>query len=216
MKRHIQILSSILLLTFSVQAQYIYRMRPVPRYRPAPKHQNLPKFDPEVYLKIGYGFPNLDKNDLLWFDNYYIGTINQNGPVSASVDYRFKKSSSVGLMVTYGKLNAPYYSFNGNASDPPSFYGHLESWSVMLNLVRYIPLATDRIEPYLRTAFGVNIWQQNYQDASGNKVVNADDPNPFAYQASIGSNIKLSKSSALYVEAGYGKYILSGGLSFKL
>ncbi|MBS1655833.1 MAG: hypothetical protein JSU05_13360, partial [Bacteroidetes bacterium] len=143
MKRYLLILSAIFLFTISLQAQYIYRMRPGPRYRPAPRHQNLPKFDPEVYLKVGYGFPNLDKNDLLWFNNYYTGTAKQNGPISASIDYRFKRSSSVGLMVMYGKLNAPYYSFNSNASAPPSFYGHLESWSVMLNLVRYIPVATD-------------------------------------------------------------------------
>lgn len=85
----------------------------------------------------------------------------------------------------------------------------------MFDLVRYIPV-TGKISPYIKTAIGVNIWKQNYLDPSGNKAVLADDPSMLAYQTVIGAKFNFSKQTSFFIEAGYGKYILGGGLSLKL
>ena len=50
----------------------------------------------------------------------------------------------------------------------------------------------------------------------GNKVVFGDNPCMFAYQISVGARFDVASQTGLFIEAGYGKYILAGGLSFKL
>ena len=75
--------------------------------------------------------------------------------------------------------------------------------------------ASPSFSGYFRTAIGVNIWNQNYTDGSGNKLA-FDQPSLLAYQIGIGGKLKITKNSSLFMEAGYGKYILHGGLSFKL
>ena len=191
-----------------------YRVRPA---RPVKHHQQpkLPPFDPSVELSLGYGFPNLDKIYLpYYYDAYYINTSNT-GPIAAALNYRFSRNTSIGVMVTYGNVKAPYYSFNSTASIP-NFNVQLNNWSFMVNLVNYFPLGKT-VSPYTRLAIGVNSWQQNYTDAAGNKLYMQPVYLPdFAYQASVGAVFKMSKNAGLFIEAGYGKYIIGGGLNFKL
>jgi hypothetical protein len=184
------------------------------RHRPRrPQQQNLPKFQPSVNLSFGYGFPNLDKDQLPDFYNLYKGTTtSQTGPITGAVDYRFSRSMSIGVLVTHGNVSAPYYNYNDPSS--PAFKGSLENWSVMLNFMRYIP-ATGKIAPYIRTAIGINTWQQSYTDAQGNKINMDGVPSELAYQVGLGANFYLSKNAGVFLEAGYGKYILHGGLTFK-
>ncbi len=189
------------------------RPRPRQQQRPAPK-QTQPKFEPSINLSIGYGFPNLDKNYLPQYYNAYAGSSSQQGPWIGSLDYQFSRSMSIGVLVTHGMVSAPYYD-NSSAS-VPAFTGKLDNWSYMLNLVHYLPAASTKVLPYVRTAIGVNSWTQTYTDASGNKapVVPVDLPD-LAYQVGIGAKFNVSKNAGFFVEAGYGKYILQGGLALK-
>jgi len=178
------------------------------------KRQQAPKFDPVVHFSLGYGYPNLDQNQLAGFYNYYKGNITQTGPLTGALDVQYSKTASLGVMVTHGQVNASYYDYN-NPTGPPVLTGSLDNWSVMLNLMNYLP-SGGKIEPYFRTAIGVNIWKQNYTDASGNKLGLVSDPNQLAYQIGLGAKFHLTKNASFFMEGGYGKYILHGGLSFKL
>ena len=85
----------------------------------------------------------------------------------------------------------------------------------MINLVRYIPVSA-AVTPYIRTAIGINSWQQGYTDPNGNKVaVIAPDLPDLARQFALGVRFRLSQRAGLFVEAGYGRYILNSGLSVK-
>lgn len=117
-------------------------------------------------------------------------------------------------MGTFGKASVPYYNYSSGTS-APDLTGKLENWSVMLNIMTYFPTYNRKIEPYLRTAIGINNWKQEYIDKSGVKLSGYADPSQFAYQASIGTRLNISENAGLYVEGGYGKYILNGGLTFK-
>lgn len=187
-----------------------------PRYRhrpQRPQQRDLPRFEPTVNLSFGYGFPNLDKGQLPDFYNMYKGTTtSQTGPITGAVDYRFARNMSIGVLVTHGNVKVPYYNYN----DPsvPSLSASLDNWSVMLNFMRYIS-AGSKVSPYLRTAIGVNSWQQSYTDAQGNKINMDGTPDQLAYQVGLGANFYLSKNAGLFLEGGYGKYILHGGLTFK-
>ncbi len=224
MKKYITVLSVFLFLAVAAEAQYGYGprtrvyvggggyRRPHPPRRPV---QKRPSFQPTVNFSAGYGFPNLDKNQFAQFSDAYMGnTYTQNGPFTGAIDYQFSRNMSIGVMGTYGKVSVPYYNY-GSSSATPDFTGKLENWSLMLNMMNYFPTYDSKVEPYLRTAVGINNWKQDYVDASGNKAAVVADPSQFAYQASLGARFNLSKGAGIYLEAGYGKYIVSGGLTLK-
>jgi hypothetical protein len=185
-----------------------YRYRDEDRYR----ERNRPPFKPVVHLSFGYGFPNLDKQELPDFFHYYKGSYSQTGPITGAVDVQFSRNMSIGLMVTHGKVSVPYYSYN---TSDESFKGSLDNWSVMLDMVRYMPVSAT-FSPYLRTAFGINSWKQDYTDVGGNKVNTGVVPSDFAYQVALGAKLSVTRNTGVFLEAGYGKYILHGGLAFKL
>jgi len=222
MKKSLPILTMLLLaITLASEAQYYYYEPPMVRMRvhrrPPPSNRNYPKrppFQPTLNLSIGYGFPNLDKDQLAEFIDVYKGTATQKGPITGALDYQFSRNMSIGVMGTYGKVTVPYYDYNSNSSFPV-FTGSLENWSVMFNLMSFMPTYNRQLEPYLRTAIGINNWTQSYLDPQGNKAAELPEPSQLAYQVSLGTRINLSKGAGFFVEAGYGKYILNGGLTLK-
>lgn len=196
-----------------------YRQPRPPRQQPQQRRRDkLPAFEPSVNLNFGYGFPNLDKDHFANFSNLYKGNItNQTGPFTGSVDYQFSRFMSIGVMGTYGKVNQPYYNYTNNSSTSSTadLTGKYENWSLMLNVVTYLPTRSRAVSPYLRTALGINNWKQEYADPSGVKTEGLPEPTAFAYQASLGAKFNLSKRAGIFLEAGYGKYIVSGGLALK-
>jgi len=206
----------LIIISSSAEAQMRFGARMGGRFGPRPRQQRfrqLPPFTPNLQVSVGYGFPALDKTYLPEYYNLYQGYTSQTGPFTGSVDYQFSRMMSVGVMVTHNKVSVPYYNYGSN--DSPAFTGKLDNWGIMLNLVRYIPVS-DKVAPYIRTAIGINTWQQDYTDAGGNKVnvqpVNLPD---FAYQAGIGAKFYLTKHAGLFAEVGYGKYIAQAGLAVK-
>jgi len=206
-----------LLLTVAADAQVRFGTRMGGRFggrRPHARNiRQLPPFTPSLQVSVGYGFPALDKTYLPDYYNAYQGHTSQTGPVNVSVDYQFSRMMSAGVLVTHNKVSAPYYNYNNNGS--PDFTAKLNNWGIMLNLVRYIP-AGKTVAPYLRTAIGINSWQQDYTDANGKPInmpgVSLPD---FAYQAGIGAKFYLTPHAGLFAEVGYGKYIAQAGLAFK-
>jgi hypothetical protein len=206
-------------LLVSMMADAQYRRGPGRRYysqRPREQRNrpSLPPFKPSVNISVGYGFPNADKSYLPEYYDTYRGTSSQWGPITAAVDYQFNRRMSIGVLVTHGSVSAPYYN-RVYTSPLPDFTAKLDNWSFMLNIVKYVPVST-KIIPYTRIAIGVNSWKQSYTDTHGNNVaVESADLPDLAYQGSIGVKCKLSKNAGFFAEAGYGKYILHGGLSLK-
>ena len=177
------------------------------------QYQNLPPFQPSVNVSFGYGFPNLDKDALPEFTNTYKGNVSsQTGPITGSIDYRFSRAMSIGVLVTHGNVKVPYYDYNNSSA--PAFTGSLDNWAIMFNMMNYIP-AGERVTPYIRTAIGINTWKQNFTDPAGTKLNLAGNPSELAYQVGLGADFYLSKNAALFIEGGYGKYIVHGGISFK-
>ena len=210
------LLSFLIIISFSGYSQFGMRRgfgRPIrPRFsKPRASHQI---FKPSVDISAGYGFPNEDQQQLADFQNLYKGNVTQSGPLTGSINYHFIPGMSIGILATHGKVSVPYYTGFGPINLGPVLNGTLENTAVMLNLIRYMP-GTPGLMPYLRTAIGVNIWQSSFTDTQGNKI----DPGPLpdlAYQVGLGAKIKFSKNSSFFIEAGYGKYILQGGISLKL
>jgi len=168
--------------------------------------QTYSTFKPEVYVSLGYGFPNVDayqfSND--YYNGFYKGNVSQTGPFTGSIDYKYSRYNSIGIMATYGKVDVPYNDASNNYQGTVN----LETWSVMLNFMQYAPLSNSATL-YFREALGANINNVSY---TGN--VDNYQPDAFAYQLGIGMKFKIAENTSFFTEAGYGKYILHGGLSF--
>ncbi len=192
--------------------------RPMQRYQKYPK-QKQQTYHPTVNLSLGYGYPNLDKN---YFPEQFQGAINaqkgtdynQTGPITAALDFQFSRYNSIGVIGTYGKVSVPYYDYS-TSSTVPSFNGDLKSYSVMLNMMTYFP-SYETVSPYIRTAIGINTRTENYTYPDGSKaIVAGDNLTDLAYQVSIGTRFNMSPNAGFFIEAGYGRYIVSGGLTFR-
>jgi len=176
-----------------------YRMGRRPQNK---QREKQPAYKPVVYLSVGYGFPNLDANEFPDYYGLYKGSVSQTGPVTASIDYRYSRYSSIGILATYGKVSVPYTNYNNVYQGSSS----LENWSVMANFMQYSPLS-NTATLYFREAIGVNI-------GNATSTISPIEPSTLAYQLGVGAKFDISKNTAFFAEAGYGKYILHGGLSF--
>ena len=173
--------------------------------RPANNYRKPePSFAPEVNISIGYGFPNVDAYQFSNYYGLYKGNVTQTGSVTGAIDYRYNRYNSIGVMATYGKVDIPYTDAYNNYQGKIN----LESWSVMLNIMQYAPL-TNSATLYFHEAIGANINNTSYYG-------NVPTPTPYAlaYQLSIGARFKITENASFFGEAGYGKYIIHGGLSF--
>ncbi len=186
--------------------------RPYPRR--TQNREKQPKFTPIVNFSVGYGYPSLDKDQLASFYQYYRGPVSDQGAITGALDVQYDRTGSIGLLVSHDFLRAGYYD-NADLSSPAAVNGTLENWSVMLNLVRYMPVS-EHFSTYLRTAIGLNFWDERYKDPNGNKLPISTNPTQLAYQVGLGAKVYVSKNTGFFVEAGYGKYILHGGLTFRL
>jgi len=241
MKKQITVLAILFLfISGMAEAQYYggggvymqkgYRRPPPPRYqkqgyqkqgyqKKGNHKQKAPSFQPTVNLSVGYGYPNLDKD---YFPDQFMGAINaykgtqftQTGPATAALDFQFSRYNSIGVLGTYGKVSVPYYDFNSNIATP-AFNGDIQSWSVMLNMVTYFP-SYQTVSPYIRTAIGMSNRTENYTYPDGSKaILGGENITDLAYQVSIGTRFNMSPNAGFYIEAGYGRYIVNGGLTFK-
>jgi len=191
--------------------------------RPYPQHRNngnnekkeQPKFVPTVNISVGFGYPNVDKYLLpdLSYLGYSKGNYQNTGTYFANLDYQFSRFTSIGLMGTYGTNSVSYFN---SPTGGAGFNGTLTGWSVMANMINYfLPVDQAKVNGYLRLAGGVDVWDQKITDANGITQNNISNPSEFAYQVSLGADFNLNPRAAIFVEAGYGKYILAGGLKFK-
>lgn len=197
--------------------------------RPPPRHmqryQRYPRqrqqtYRPTINLSFGYGYPNLDKN---YFPSQFNGAVNayegtkftQTGPVTGALDFQFSKYSSIGVMGTYGKVSVPYYDFSSNGNIP-AFNGNIKSWSVLFNMMTYFPSYENTVSPYIRTAIGISTHNEDYLYPDGSKaLLGGSNITDLAYQVSIGARFNMSPNAGFFLEAGYGRYIASGGLTFR-
>lgn len=193
--------------------------RQMQRYPRNPRQKQQPTYHPTVNLSFGYGYPNLDKN---YFPEQFAGAVNaqkgtdytQTGPITGALDFQFSRYNSIGVIGTYGKVSVPYYDYS-TSNSVPIFNGDLKSYSVMLNMMTYFP-SYQTVSPYIRTAIGINTRTENYTYPDGSKaIVGGDNLTDLAYQVSIGTRFNMSPNAGFFIEAGYGRYIVNGGLTFR-
>lgn len=85
----------------------------------------------------------------------------------------------------------------------------------MIQTVKYFETESSLLV-YAKGNIGLNLWSGEYRPANGTVYKNFNAPTPVAYNAMVGLKYGLTPATFAYLEAGYGKYVVAAGLSFKL
>ncbi|HTJ10472.1 MAG TPA: hypothetical protein VL547_00525 [Dinghuibacter sp.] len=157
-----------------------------------------------VSFSVGAGLPNLDTRYLPAFDGMSMGGVTRSAVVTGSLMCRVTRRLEAGVTTTYGSVSASY-------SEPGSvgfsgFSGKLEDWTIMATLQRTFPMGR-RVSAYIKTALGAHLWTQSYTEPGAS----ADLP-VLAKQVCGGVRLRCLRRAGLFVEAGYGEYVVLGGI----
>ena len=197
--------------------------------KPTKAFEGTPILDKNASVfSVGFGIPN-NTNTLLSGGGIITsilnvgGTANKQkgfGPVFGSFEYFISKEISLGLSFTYatGKQN---YSTPGI---PLLGIVAANAGSASINLFQiagissYHLYTTDKLDPYIKGAIGINLWKTEYINAAGVKSNPFTAPTPFGYQGIVGLRYFVNKQFAPYGEIGFTslKFSANLGLSVKL
>lgn len=197
--------------------------------KPTKAFEGTPILDKKSFVfSVGLGIPN-NTNTLLSGGGIITsilgggGTASKQkgvGPLFAGFEYFISKELSLGLGITYatGKQNytTPGIPLLGIAAS--------NAGSASINLFQiagsssYHLYTTDKLDPYIKGAIGINLWKTKYVDAAGKESNPFTAPTPFAYQGIVGLRYFVNKHFAPYGEIGYTslKFSANLGLSVKL
>jgi hypothetical protein len=179
-------------------------------------------------LQVGIGIPN-NATTLLNGGGIFssllggsgsTGTKSGTGPIFIGYEYFLKDEVSVGLSFTYASGKQDYNS----ASIPILGIGALNLGKAEINLFQiaasssYHLYSTDKIDPYIKGAIGINLWKTSYTDNSGTKSDPFTAPTPFGYQGLIGLRYFAKPALAVYGEVGYSslKFTANIGIAYKI
>ena len=127
---------------------------------------------------------------------------------------------SLGIVFTYANGKQDYNS----AGIPLLGIPASKNGSATINLFQIAGTSTihlyttDKIDPYIKGAVGINLWKTKYVDAAGKESDPFTAPTPFGYQGIIGLRYFVNKNLAPYGEIGFTslKFSANIGLAIKL
>jgi Outer membrane protein beta-barrel domain len=195
--------------------------------KPQKAFEGTPILDKKSFVfSVGFGIPN--NTTTLLSAGGIVGTILNNGtssnksgfgPVFAGMEYFVSKDLSIGLSGAYANGKQNYTSGGIPIIGIPAT--SLGTASINLFQIAatssYHLYTTDKLDPYIKGAIGLNIWKTKYVTTTGeSNPFNA--PTPFGYQGLVGLRYFVSKKLAPYGEIGYTSLRFSAniGLSVKL
>lgn len=170
------------------------------------------------FATIGYGFPNNMATylNLGGFGSFLSTSTSKSGfgPVFVGYEYMFSDYSGLGANIAYANATQVYKGLIGIGD----ITGKISGFSILASYTRHIESNKPKFDPYMRGAFGLNIWKGSYKDASNNDYQSFTAPTPVAYQALIGARYFFNEHTAVFGEVSYStlKFTANAGISFKL
>lgn len=226
MKKSLLVLSIIIATNITANAQIITQV--LQAAKPQKAFEGTPILDKKDFVvSVGFGIPNNTTTLLTGGSvaNSILGGTSNNksgfGPLFVGFEYFVSKELSVGLSSAYanGKkdFSTPAITLFGVQVSPAT------SGSASINLFQlaatssYHLYTTDKLDPYIKAAIGLNIWKTKYTSA-GNETNPFNAPTPFGYQGLVGLRYFVNSKLAPYGEIGYSslKFSANIGLSVKL
>lgn len=174
--------------------------------------QVLPFKKKDQFISVQYGFPNVSKSLLESFPLFTQTNKKNFGPVSLSYDYHISADMSIGATLLYSSYSASYKDILASSL---SFNGKLRNTAILVQSTKYLA-AKEKLFLYAKGSIGLNLWSGEYTAPDGSDFKNFNAPTPVGYTAMVGGKYLFTPNMLGYLEAGYGKYIVAAGLSFKV
>jgi hypothetical protein len=227
MKRIIIPICILVSLCNSASAQIITQV--LQAAKPQKAFEGTPILDKKDFVfSVGLGIPN-NTTTLLSGGGAISSILNSGtsnksgfGPAFVGLEYFVSKEISIGLSAAYASGKQDYNN-NSGIILPVIGFTPTNLGTASINLFQiaatssYHLYTTDKLDPYIKGAIGLNIWKTKYVTA-GNESNPFTAPTPFGYQGLVGLRYFASSKLAPYGEIGYSslKFSANIGLSVKL
>ncbi len=176
------------------------------------KNTEFPFKKNDQFISLQYGFPNTIKNSLESIIGFNQTNKKSFGPISIAYEYHVNELMSLGISLSYGTYSANYKDiFGGNLA----FKGTLRNTAILLQSTKYFE-SDKKTLLYAKGSIGLNLWSGEYKNPDGTDFKNFNAPTPLGYNAVVGVKYGFNTKTYGYIEAGYGKYIVAAGISFKI
>jgi hypothetical protein len=195
--------------------------------KPQKAFEGTPVLDKKaIVFSAGFGIPN-NTTALLSAGGIVGGLLTNNnssnksgfGPAFVGFEYFVSREISIGLSGAYANGKQDYNTQAIPILGVPAT--NLGSASINLFQIAatssYHLYTTDKLDPYIKGAIGLNIWKTKYVTTTGEtNPFNA--PTPFGYQGLVGLRYFVNNKIAPYGEIGYSslRFTANIGLSVKL
>lgn len=176
------------------------------------KPASFPFKKKDQFFSVQYGLPNIIKNSLESVFGFNRTNKKKFGPVSIAYEYHVNELMSLGISVSYGSYSADYKDAIGAGL---AFNGTLRNTALLLQSTKYFE-SDKKALLYAKGSIGLNLWSGEYKKPDGTDFNNFNAPTPLGYNAVVGVKYGFSANNYGYIEAGYGKYVVAAGISFKL
>jgi opacity protein-like surface antigen len=171
-------------------------------------------------VSIGYGFPNLGKSFFKTYESYSDYKVTGFGPMHIKYEYGVSDKIGLGLSVNIVTFKVAWTETPWSSADSTASYEHRIKSSAYSALARMnLHFATQaKIDPYWGFGLGYSGRKYTYE---------TDDPNypddtfsltnliPLGFESTIGCRFYFTDNIGAYIEAGFSKSIVQGGLVAK-
>lgn len=171
-------------------------------------------------ISIGYGFPNLGKSLFKTWESYSDYKVTGFGPMHVKYEYGVSDKIGIGASVNIVNFKVAWTDIPYSSLDSTANYEHRVKSSAYSILARMnIHFATQaKIDPYWGFGLGYSGRKYTYE---------TDDPNypednfsltnliPLGFETTIGCRFYFTDNIGAYIETGFSKSIIQGGLVAK-
>lgn len=169
-------------------------------------------------VSIGYGFPNLGKSLFNTYNEYTDFKVAGFGPMHIKYEYGVSDKIGIGVSVNIVTFKVAWTEDAYGPNDTKRYEHRIKSsaYSILARLNTHFA-TQEKIDPYW--GFGIGYSGRKYANSS-------DDPNytaditfknliPIGFESTLGCRFFFTDIIGAYIEVGFSKSIVQGGLSAK-
>lgn len=185
----------------------------------------------DMVFCLGYGFPNLGKS-ILKANEGIDGQTNYKatgfGPMHFRFEYALSETWGIGMSSNFNTFgdkwtesgtNSVYNTTTGNYDNVPYSYDYSDKVTSVNILVRFNKhwAAGSKADIFSGTGIGYNLFKDTYKSTDPNSTnASFNFPIPVGFESTVGVRIFFSDNLGMYIEGGWAKDIIQGGVVYKL
>ncbi|MEO5643543.1 MAG: hypothetical protein ABIQ40_12760 [Bacteroidia bacterium] len=170
-------------------------------------------------ISIGYGFPNLGKSIFNTYNTYNDFKVSGFGPMHVKYEYGVSDKIGIGVSVNIVTFKVAWTEAPYSYSDSTVAYEHRIKSSAYSALARLnIHFATqEKIDPYWGIGIGYSGRKYTYSSDDPNYTsgIALTNPIPIGFESTLGCRFFFTENIGAYIEVGFSKSIVQGGLVAK-